>query len=187
MCRALEVLSSCHCEYPSRVRGHSCIGALSDLSLRVLRDFPWSGGRGPPGYSPGRAFSLSVLCSPPGNTLRLPSWSPAPGDAQTRGQRWPTLLLTGVSRGPRGTLGWLLRPTQASLHLPSLLLPGMIQALGGFFSYFVILAENGFLPGNLVGIRLNWDDRTVNDLEDSYGQQWVSGAGPDRTSGAPSQ
>lgn len=54
---------------------------------------------------------------------------------------------------------------------------GMIQALGGFFSYFVILAENGFLPGNLVGIRLNWDDRTVNDLEDSYGQQWVSRAG----------
>lgn len=53
----------------------------------------------------------------------------------------------------------------------------MIQALGGFFSYFVILAENGFLPGNLVGIRLNWDDRTVNDLEDSYGQQWVCRAG----------
>nr|KAF6285238.1 hypothetical protein mMyoMyo1_001183 [Myotis myotis] len=50
---------------------------------------------------------------------------------------------------------------------------GMIQALGGFFSYFVILAENGFLPGNLVGIRLNWDDRTINDLEDSYGQQWT--------------
>lgn len=59
----------------------------------------------------------------------------------------------------------------------------MIQALGGFFSYFVILAENGFLPGNLVGIRLNWDDRTVNDLEDSYGQQWVSGAGPYRMTG----
>lgn len=54
----------------------------------------------------------------------------------------------------------------------------MIQALGGFFSYFVILAENGFLPSNLVGIRLNWDDRTVNDLEDSYGQQWVRGRAP---------
>uniref|UniRef100_A0A4W6BXM0 Sodium/potassium-transporting ATPase subunit alpha n=1 Tax=Lates calcarifer TaxID=8187 RepID=A0A4W6BXM0_LATCA len=50
---------------------------------------------------------------------------------------------------------------------------GMIQALGGFFSYFVILAENGFLPTRLVGIRLNWDDRAVNDLEDSYGQQWT--------------
>lgn len=61
----------------------------------------------------------------------------------------------------------------------------MIQALGGFFSYFVILAENGFLPGNLVGIRLNWDDRTINDLEDSYGQQWVSGAGPTAWQGLP--
>ncbi|XP_069804872.1 sodium/potassium-transporting ATPase subunit alpha-3 isoform X1 [Dendropsophus ebraccatus] len=50
---------------------------------------------------------------------------------------------------------------------------GMIQALGGFFSYFVILAENGFLPSHLVGIRLNWDDRSCNDLEDSYGQQWT--------------
>uniref|UniRef100_A0A8D0AU69 Sodium/potassium-transporting ATPase subunit alpha n=1 Tax=Sander lucioperca TaxID=283035 RepID=A0A8D0AU69_SANLU len=50
---------------------------------------------------------------------------------------------------------------------------GMIQALGGFFAYFVILAENGFLPSRLVGIRLNWDDRSTNDLEDSYGQQWT--------------
>ncbi|XP_030607358.1 sodium/potassium-transporting ATPase subunit alpha-2 [Archocentrus centrarchus] len=50
---------------------------------------------------------------------------------------------------------------------------GMIQALAGFFTYFVILAENGFLPGTLVGIRLNWDDREVNDVEDSYGQQWT--------------
>uniref|UniRef100_A0A3Q0S5D9 Sodium/potassium-transporting ATPase subunit alpha n=1 Tax=Amphilophus citrinellus TaxID=61819 RepID=A0A3Q0S5D9_AMPCI len=50
---------------------------------------------------------------------------------------------------------------------------GMIQALGGFFSYFVILAENGFLPSRLVGIRLDWDDRSLNDLEDSYGQQWT--------------
>ncbi|KQK84684.1 hypothetical protein AAES_46542 [Amazona aestiva] len=49
---------------------------------------------------------------------------------------------------------------------------GMIQALGGFFTYFVILAENGFLPGTLLGIRLAWDDRSTNDLEDSYGQEW---------------
>ncbi|XP_062390800.1 sodium/potassium-transporting ATPase subunit alpha-1b isoform X1 [Sardina pilchardus] len=50
---------------------------------------------------------------------------------------------------------------------------GMIQALAGFFTYFVILAENGFLPGTLLGIRVNWDDRHCNDLEDSYGQQWT--------------
>lgn len=52
----------------------------------------------------------------------------------------------------------------------------MIQALGGFFTYFVILAENGFLPSRLLGIRLDWDDRSMNDLEDSYGQEWVRGA-----------
>ncbi len=38
----------------------------------------------------------------------------------------------------------------------------------------MILAENGWLPSVLVGIRLNWDDRSNNDLEDSYGQQWVN-------------
>lgn len=53
-------------------------------------------------------------------------------------------------------------------------LTGMIQALAGFFTYFVILAENGFKPLDLLGIRLYWDDRNLNDLEDSYGQQWVS-------------
>lgn len=50
---------------------------------------------------------------------------------------------------------------------------GMIQALGGFFTYFVIMAENGFWPSGLLGIRVQWDDRWINDVEDSYGQQWV--------------
>lgn len=49
----------------------------------------------------------------------------------------------------------------------------MMQAVGGFFTYFVILAENGFLPLFLIGLRVNWDDPYNNDLEDSYGQQWV--------------
>uniref|UniRef100_A0AAV2LEP4 Cation-transporting P-type ATPase C-terminal domain-containing protein n=1 Tax=Knipowitschia caucasica TaxID=637954 RepID=A0AAV2LEP4_KNICA len=50
---------------------------------------------------------------------------------------------------------------------------GMMQATAGFFTYFVILAENGFLPMDLLGIRVYWDDKFVNDLEDSYGQQWT--------------
>ncbi|XP_028386414.2 sodium/potassium-transporting ATPase subunit alpha-4 [Phyllostomus discolor] len=50
---------------------------------------------------------------------------------------------------------------------------GVIQALAGFFTYFVILAENGFKPLDLLGIRLNWENRYLNDLEDSYGQQWT--------------
>ena len=53
-------------------------------------------------------------------------------------------------------------------------LSGMIQATAGFFSYFVILAENGFFPMDLLGLRVNWDNKDMNDMPDSYGQQWVS-------------
>jgi len=35
------------------------------------------------------------------------------------------------------------------------------------------MAENGFLPSDLFGIRRAWDDRSVTDLTDSYGQNWV--------------
>lgn len=51
---------------------------------------------------------------------------------------------------------------------------GMIQAAAGFFVYFVIMAENGFLPLHLFGLRKGWDSKAVNDLTDSYGQEWVS-------------
>lgn len=50
---------------------------------------------------------------------------------------------------------------------------GFIQAAAGFFVYFVIMAENGFLPGRLFGIRKQWDSKAINDLSDSYGQEWV--------------
>merc|ERR1712209_254914 len=50
---------------------------------------------------------------------------------------------------------------------------GMIQAAAGFYVYFVILAENGFRPMKLFGLRRAWDSKAVNDLEDSYGQEWT--------------
>merc|ERR550517_1345014 len=50
---------------------------------------------------------------------------------------------------------------------------GMIQASAGFFVYFVIMAENGFFPKRLLGLRRAWDSPAVNDLEDSYGQEWT--------------
>merc|ERR1719225_1877872 len=50
---------------------------------------------------------------------------------------------------------------------------GMIQASAGFFVYFVILCENGFWPSHLLGLRRAWDSIAVNDLEDSYGQEWT--------------
>ena len=50
---------------------------------------------------------------------------------------------------------------------------GMIQASAGFFVYFVIMAENGFLPMDLFGLRKSWDSIAINDLADSYGQEWT--------------
>merc|ERR1712170_236831 len=50
---------------------------------------------------------------------------------------------------------------------------GMIQASAGFFVYFVIMAENGFWPSRLLGIRKEWDSKGINDLEDSHGQEWT--------------
>ena len=50
---------------------------------------------------------------------------------------------------------------------------GMIQASAGFFTYFVIMAENGFWPSRLYGLRMMWDAKGINDLEDSYGQEWT--------------
>ena len=43
----------------------------------------------------------------------------------------------------------------------------------GFFVYFVIMCENGFWPSHLLGLRRAWDSQAVNDLEDSYGQEWT--------------
>ncbi|CAF1043580.1 unnamed protein product [Didymodactylos carnosus] len=50
---------------------------------------------------------------------------------------------------------------------------GMIQAGAGFFVYTVVMAENGFFPSRLLGLRKSWDSRYINDLQDSYGQEWT--------------
>lgn len=51
---------------------------------------------------------------------------------------------------------------------------GMIQAAAGFFVYLVIMGENGFWSSKLLGVRAQWDSRGVNDVQDSYGQEWVN-------------
>uniref|UniRef100_A0A1W7RA69 Sodium/potassium-transporting ATPase subunit alpha n=1 Tax=Hadrurus spadix TaxID=141984 RepID=A0A1W7RA69_9SCOR len=50
---------------------------------------------------------------------------------------------------------------------------GMIQAAAGFFTYFVIMCENGFWPKQLFGLRRHWDSKAINDLQDSYNQEWT--------------
>jgi len=50
---------------------------------------------------------------------------------------------------------------------------GMIQASAGFFTYFWIMADNGFMPWDLFQIRSEWDSRAINNVMDSYGQEWT--------------
>lgn len=50
---------------------------------------------------------------------------------------------------------------------------GVMQAAAGFMTYLIIMGENGFHVRRLLWIRDEWDDPMVDDLEDSYGQQWV--------------
>jgi len=54
-------------------------------------------------------------------------------------------------------------------------LVGVFEAFSGFLVYFVIMADHGFLPMRLFFLRKDWDAKGVNDLQDSYGQEWVSG------------
>jgi len=50
---------------------------------------------------------------------------------------------------------------------------GSIQGAAGFFVYFIIMGENGFLPGFLINLRNKWDDKSLNNLLDCYGQEWT--------------
>lgn len=49
---------------------------------------------------------------------------------------------------------------------------GVLQAIAGFFTYFVVFAENGWLAKDLVGVREKWDSKQVTILQDSYGKSW---------------
>ncbi|XP_044134056.1 potassium-transporting ATPase alpha chain 2-like [Bufo gargarizans] len=48
-----------------------------------------------------------------------------------------------------------------------------MEAFSGFVNYFTILAEQGFLPARTIGLRIEWEDKNINELEDSYGQEWT--------------
>jgi hypothetical protein len=43
--------------------------------------------------------------------------------------------------------------------------------MAGFFTYFVIMGQNGFLPQDLFFLRKLWDKHSTL-LGDSYGQEW---------------
>jgi sodium/potassium-transporting ATPase subunit alpha len=49
----------------------------------------------------------------------------------------------------------------------------VIETLAGFLSYFVTFARDGWLPLDLLFCQSRFENDAVNDLEDSYGQEWT--------------
>ncbi|XP_007517265.2 potassium-transporting ATPase alpha chain 2 [Erinaceus europaeus] len=65
------------------------------------------------------------------------------------------------------------RLVNAPLAIYSYLHIGLMQALGAFVLYFTVYAQQGFRPNTLLNLRVDWEKDSVNDLEDSYGQEWT--------------
>ncbi|ODM96221.1 Sodium/potassium-transporting ATPase subunit alpha [Orchesella cincta] len=68
-------------------------------------------------------------------------------------------------------------PKKQTLVTPQLLSyvygqTAVVECTAGFFAYFLTYAQSGWLPGDLIGIEKKWHSRSVNDLIDSYGQEW---------------
>uniref|UniRef100_A0A2K6RIS7 Potassium-transporting ATPase alpha chain 1 n=1 Tax=Rhinopithecus roxellana TaxID=61622 RepID=A0A2K6RIS7_RHIRO len=53
--------------------------------------------------------------------------------------------------------------------------PGAIQSFAGFTDYFTAMAQEGWFPLLCVGLRAQWEDHHLQDLQDSYGQEWTFG------------
>ncbi|XP_068785563.1 potassium-transporting ATPase alpha chain 1 [Struthio camelus] len=52
---------------------------------------------------------------------------------------------------------------------------GAMQSFAGFVDYFVALAQEGWWPALVLGLRPRWEDVREQELQDSYGQQWTFG------------
>uniref|UniRef100_G1RKB8 H(+)/K(+)-exchanging ATPase n=1 Tax=Nomascus leucogenys TaxID=61853 RepID=G1RKB8_NOMLE len=50
-----------------------------------------------------------------------------------------------------------------------------IQSFAGFTDYFTAMAQEGWFPLLCVGLRAQWEDHHLQDLQDSYGQEWTFG------------
>ena len=106
--------------------------------------------------------ALTVLCIDLGTDL-LPAVSLAYEEEESRNE--------AMKRGPRNPRSEGLLDER--LAFVSCAQMGLIQAAAGIFTYITIMAENGFWPSKLIGLRTYWDSRAINDLPDSYDQEWT--------------
>lgn len=106
--------------------------------------------------------ALAVLCIDLGTDL-LPAISLSYEEEEVR--------YSTMRRGPRNPMSEGLLDERLLFYSCGQV--GLIHAAGGFFTYFVIMAENGFWPSRLLGLRKFWESRAINDLRDSYDQEWT--------------
>uniref|UniRef100_A0ACB8FS62 Potassium-transporting ATPase alpha chain 1 n=1 Tax=Sphaerodactylus townsendi TaxID=933632 RepID=A0ACB8FS62_9SAUR len=52
---------------------------------------------------------------------------------------------------------------------------GAIQSFAGFTDYFTAMAQEGWYPLKCVRLRADWENQHLQDLQDSYGQEWTFG------------
>ncbi|XP_015273570.1 PREDICTED: potassium-transporting ATPase alpha chain 1 [Gekko japonicus] len=52
---------------------------------------------------------------------------------------------------------------------------GAIQSFAGFTDYLTAMAQEGWYPLKCVGLRADWENDHLQDLQDSYGQEWTFG------------
>lgn len=50
---------------------------------------------------------------------------------------------------------------------------GIIQTCASFASFFIMMGLHGFLYDRLFGLRKDWTNHHINDLLDSYGEEWT--------------
>ncbi|XP_063799995.1 potassium-transporting ATPase alpha chain 1 [Pseudophryne corroboree] len=67
------------------------------------------------------------------------------------------------------------RLVNESLAVYSYFQIGVIQSFAGFVDYFTVMAQEGWFPAYCLGLRANWENQHLQDLQDSYGQEWTFG------------
>ena len=106
--------------------------------------------------------ALAILCIDLGTDM-LPAISLAYEEEEVKYE--------AMKKGPRNPMSEGL--LDEKMILLSAGQVGLVQAAAGFFTYFVIMAENGFWPAKLLNLRTHWESRAINDLRDSYDQEWT--------------
>jgi sodium/potassium-transporting ATPase subunit alpha len=48
----------------------------------------------------------------------------------------------------------------------------VIELTGAFYAWILMYWTNGWSPNKLWWLGQKWDKEAINDLEDSYGQEW---------------